>query len=240
MRYKNLSLRRKLTFCLDILLFVLLVLSLSPRLTGLPLHEIIGPLLFFPILIHTLVEWRWFVNYIGRFLKVATLWDKFNLFLNTLLFIALIFEIVSGLVISQVLLPFGNVKTINDAHWRFWHNQISTLTMFLVGFHLALSWNRIVFYFKKGTNSPQGKKRGISINIVSTLYRICIFCMLAGMVAILSFLVLGNPSAARLYTGDEIARFRPTVFHGILQFSGETFLVVMTCVVARRWFKVRL
>jgi hypothetical protein len=106
MRYKNLSLRRKLTFCLDLLLFALLVLSLSPRLTGLPLHEIFGLFLFVPILIHTLVEWRWFVNYIRRFFKATTLRDKFNLFLNALLFMALIFEIVSGLVISQVLGPF--------------------------------------------------------------------------------------------------------------------------------------
>jgi hypothetical protein len=132
------------------------------------------------------------------------------------------------------------VKTINDTRWRFWHNQISTLTMFLVGFHLALSWKRIVFYFKKGTNSPQGKKRKISINIPSSLYRICILCMLSSVVAILSLLLLGKPSVERLCTGDEIARFQPTVFHGTLQFFGETSLVVITCFVARKWFKVRL
>ena len=240
MRYQNLSLRRKFIFCLDILLFVLFVLSLSPRLTGLPLHEIIGLFLFFPILTHILVEWRWFVNYFGRFFKTTTIRDKFNLLLNVLLFIALIFQIISGLVISQVLLPFVNVKTINDAKWRFWHNQISTLTMFLVGFHLALSLNRIVFYFSKKTNSPRGKKRKISINIKSSLYRTCILCMLASIVAILSLLILGKPSVERLYTGDEIARFRPTVFHGVLQFSGENFLVVITCFIARKWFKVRL
>src|SRR4051812_43450498 len=114
MRYKTLSPRRKLIFSLDILLFTFFLLSLSPRLTGLPLHEIIGLFLFFPIVIHTLVEWRWFVNYIGRLFRTSTIRDKFNLLLNVFLFIALVFEIVSGLVISQVLLPFLNVKTIND------------------------------------------------------------------------------------------------------------------------------
>src|SRR5438552_525139 len=125
MRYKTLSLRRKLIFCLDILLFIFFLLILSPRLTGLPLHEIIGLFLFFPIVIHTLVEWRWFVNYISRLFKSSSTRDKFNLLLNVFLFMALVFEIFSGLVISQVLLPFLKIKTINDASWRFWHNQIS-------------------------------------------------------------------------------------------------------------------
>lgn len=123
------------------------------------MHEIIGAFLFLPVLIHVLVEWKWFVAYITRFIKTATKRDRFNLILNILLFVTLIFEIVSGLVISQVLVPYFHIKTINDARWRFWHNQISTLTMFLVGFHLALSINRLLSYFSK-TSLMAEKKKG--------------------------------------------------------------------------------
>lgn len=240
MRYKNLSLRRKLIFYLDVLLFDLFVLSLSPRLTGLPLHELIGLLLFFPIMIHISIEWRWLVNYIGLFFKAATKRDRFNLLLNVLLFLALLFQIFSGLVISQVLLPSINIKTINDNTWRLWHAQIATATMFLVGFHLALNLNKIAFYFKRKTTSLQEKKGTITLSIRTTLYRLCILCLLACVVAIVSLVILGKPSVERLYTGNEIVEFRPTVFQGVLQLLSQVFFVLITCLIARKWLRVRM
>jgi len=127
MHYKNLSVRGKLVFCLDILLFDLFVLSLSPTLTGLPLHEIIGALLFLSIIMHVSIEWHWFSKYIRRLFKTTKKRDKFNLLLNTIVFLGLIFQVVSGLVISQVLLPFFNIKTINDINWFSWHAQMHWL-----------------------------------------------------------------------------------------------------------------
>src|SRR4051794_9190084 len=98
-------------------------------LTGLPMHEIIGAFIFFPVLIHILIEWKWFTNYFRRFFKNAGTRDKFNLLLNSLLFTALVFQIISGLMISQVLLPFFHIKTIDAERWRLWHNKTSTVTM---------------------------------------------------------------------------------------------------------------
>jgi hypothetical protein len=239
MCYKNLSLRKKLIFSLDILLFDLFLLSLSPRLTGLPLHEIIGFFLFLPIITHLLIGWNWLANYIGRFFKAGTKRDKFNLLLNVLLFIALLFQLVSGLLTSQVLLPFINVKTINDNHWRIWHAQIATMSMLLVGFHLALNLNRILFYFKGKTKTLTEKKENISINIKLTSYRIFILLLLIAIVAILSLIILGKPSVENQYTGDEIAEFKPAIFYGIIQLLSQVFFVVLTCWIARKWLKVK-
>lgn len=142
--------RRKLLLILDVLLFVLFVLCLSPRLTGLGLHEIVGAFIFIPITIHVIVEWAWLTNYIKRFIKGAKLRDKFNLVLNLALFIAILFQFFSGLVISKVLLPSLGWQAYNKAlTWRYWHNQVSTITMFLVGFHLALSWKQVRSYLIK-------------------------------------------------------------------------------------------
>lgn len=240
MRYKSLSLRRKIIFCLDVLLFDLFVLSLSPRLTGLPLHEMIGLFLFFPLIIHISIEWRWLVNYISRFFKPTTKRDRFNLLLNVLLFVALLFQIFSGLVISQVLLPFFNIKTINDNNWRLWHAQIATAAMLLVGFHLALNLNKIAFYFKRKAITFQEKKGTFTINFKSALYRIGILCLFACVVAIVSLLILGKPSVERLYTGNEIVEFRPNVFYGFVQLLSQVFFVLITSLIARKWLKVRM
>jgi hypothetical protein len=51
---------------------------------------------------------------------------------------------------------------------------------------------------------------------------------------------LGAPTLRRLVRQNEIARFAPTLGHGLLQLLGETSLVVFAAWVARRGLKVRL
>lgn len=104
MNYKK-YIQRNFTLFLDLLLFISFVLCLSPRLKGLPLHEITGTLFLLPIFIHVVIEWKWLTNYIRRFINKSSVRDKFNLFLNVILFIAIIFQIVSGIAISQYLAP---------------------------------------------------------------------------------------------------------------------------------------
>lgn len=62
----------------------------------------------------------------------------------------------------------------------------------------------------------------------------------AGAIGAAAYLWLGPPSAARLYPHDEIARFRPTAEHGLLQFAGEGFLLLLVAYAGRRWLRVRL
>jgi hypothetical protein len=50
----------------------------------------------------------------------------------------------------------------------------------------------------------------------------------------------GAPSAMRRVRQNEIARFSPTLAHGVGQLLGETGLVVLAAWIARRGLKVRL
>lgn len=52
--------------------------------------------------------------------------------------------------------------------------------------------------------------------------------------------ILGLPSTARRYPADEIARFRPTLGHGVLQLGGEALLLIGIVYVGRRWLRMRL
>ena len=56
-----------------------------------------------------------------------------------------------------------------------------------------------------------------------------------------AFLWLGPPALAREYhVKNEVARFAPTVGHGLLQLGGETFLLVLVAFAGRRWLRIRL
>ncbi|HVX50336.1 MAG TPA: DUF4405 domain-containing protein [Chitinophagaceae bacterium] len=240
MQNKKYFTRRKLVLILDIVLFLSFMLCLSPRLTGLPLHEIVGVFIIIPAVTHVIVEWKWLANYIKRFIARAKARDRVNLVLNVALFIAIIFQVFSGLVISKVLAPFMGWRSYNQAlSWRYWHNQGSTITMFLTGFHLALSWKQVRSYFIKKFRPAASNKR-INIRYRSVLRSLAILLALSGIISAIAFMLIGPPVNTYRYHFDDISRFMPTFGHGFLQLFGETFFVLTTAFVAIRWLKVRL
>jgi len=113
---------RRLIVFLDTTLLIIFIMLLSPRMTGLPLHEVLGFVFFIPVIIHLLIAWPWIQNSTRKFFKAATIRTRFNFFLNTILFILVITELVSGFIISQVVLPGLGINTINDRTWRSVHN----------------------------------------------------------------------------------------------------------------------
>jgi hypothetical protein len=70
--------------------------------------------------------------------------------------------------------------------------------------------------------------------------RVACLCIAAALIAAFPYLWLGRPSRAREYRQDEIARFSPTVVHGVVQLLGETLLLSGVVYVSRRWLRVRL
>lgn len=107
-------------FAVDVFLFGLILLMLSPRLTGLPVHEWLGLALGIPVVVHLLLSWSW----ISR----ATL---------------VVLEILSGVVISVVALPALGISTIEDGAWRLLHNRFLNFLVILVGVHIAMNWNAL-------------------------------------------------------------------------------------------------
>jgi phosphoglycerate dehydrogenase-like enzyme len=70
--------------------------------------------------------------------------------------------------------------------------------------------------------------------------RLLIVVLATAFVGAAMYLANGAPSLRRKVRQNEIARFAPTVGHGLFQLFGETLLVVGAAVVARRVVKVRL
>jgi len=151
--------RRRFVVFLDTTLLVIFILLLSPRMTGLALHEILGFIFFIPIIIHLLIAWPWIQNTTRKVFRTASRRTRFNFFLNTVLFIILITELVSGITISQVVLPKVGTSTINDRSWRAAHNLPLNFFVLFVGLHIAINWSWIAVAFKKRPDSSTPRQK---------------------------------------------------------------------------------
>jgi Domain of unknown function (DUF4405) len=128
----------------DASLFVLFLLTRTPRLTGLAVHEILGIVFALFFLVHLLLSWQW-IKSAARRLRAAGAWrTRINYSLNTILFTFTWNAIVSGLIISQVVLPAVHIPSVNDRAWHFLHNGMASLVRIGVGLHIAMNWQWIV------------------------------------------------------------------------------------------------
>ena len=230
-------------FWLDALLLVAFLLLLSPRVTGLPVHEWAGIVFCVPVLVHLLLSWTWIGTTTKRVFSTDDRRARVNYCLNITLFVLIAIEIVSGLVISQVALPFLGVSTINDRSWRALHNQTLNVTHVAVGLHVAMNWQWIVAALRGPSRVREMAVRGglrLAPSLRHAVGRSALVLLGAGVVAAGSFALLGRPSEARRYHQNEVLRFAPTPAHGLGQFAGEAALLAGIVYVGRRWLRVRI
>lgn len=224
---------------LDAILLVVFILLLSPKLTGLAWHEVLGLLFVLPVLVHILVARRWIIGAAKRFLRLADRRDRVNCGLNAILFVLIVIEVFSGIEISRLALPYLGLMTINDETWRLVHNLTLNWTLLVVGLHVAMNWSWILTAVRRRISGKSGRLL-VAATFGAALGWTVLVLMASAIIAAALLVILGKPTQARLYSGDEVSRFSPTIRHGVVQFLGETGLVVLVAYVGRRWLRVRL
>jgi hypothetical protein len=70
--------------------------------------------------------------------------------------------------------------------------------------------------------------------------RTAVFLSAAALVFGGMYLSDGAPAARRRVMQNEVARFTPSFGHGLVQLLGETGLVLLVALIARRGLKIRL
>ena len=231
--------RRILIICLDTALLIIFLLLLSPRMTGLALHEALGIIFFMLLIIHLLISWAWILKSVKKFFKVARR-AQINFILNGILFILAITAIASGFFISQVALPAFGIKTINDRAWRLAHNLPLNFTVLFVALHIAINWKWIASVFRKRLKMTRQANRMVPVKIMTIVLRTSVLLCAMGIVALALYMIIGDPSLKRLNNQNEIARFTPTLGAGVRQFVGETLIIALYAFVARKWLRVKL
>ncbi len=139
----------KVRIFVDIFFVILMVLVLVPQTTGIPIHEWAGFLILIPFLFHLLINWDWIAKNSTRFLKKETNKSRFDYVLNWLLYLAMLVVTVSGIVISEAVLPLFGIHFEPDGFWSLMHTLSATLLMAILGIHIALHWRWIVGAFRK-------------------------------------------------------------------------------------------
>lgn len=125
---------------------------------GLAFHEIAGTAIAFAFAAHILLNLK-FVQKITLRLFDKSLPGKtrFSYFLNVLLLILMIFVIISGLLISRVILP--NFRYGNENWFKISHMGVSYLTLILIGIHIGLHWHWVMKVTQRLLHLKMSKSR---------------------------------------------------------------------------------
>jgi hypothetical protein len=135
--------RRGISLLLDAAMLVIFTALMSWRLTGVPIHEWAAIGLAALLVVHLVIHWHWIETRIARALRGTTRRARFNVLLNTSLFVAMGVAMTSGFVISKVVVPNALTPGV-FLTWHGVHDTSSTATLVIIGLHVALNWDLIV------------------------------------------------------------------------------------------------
>lgn len=149
MNYTNL-----IKLLIDAGIFAGFLISMEPRLTGIPLHEWLTVAGTAAFITHLLLNWSWVVQITRRFLSRVTPQARVNYVLNWLLFVDGVLIMFTGVMISKAVLPALGVQMPMNMFWRNLHSVTADLFIFILGLHLALHWNWVVNCVKRYAFQP--------------------------------------------------------------------------------------
>lgn len=139
---------------LDITIFIGFLIAMEPGSSGLAIHEWLTLSAFATILIHLLLNWSWIAQVTRRFWSSTSLRVRVNYLLNWLMFANGILLMLSGLMISEHVMPTLGMTLPRTFGWRSLHDLSANLELLLLGFHTALHWGWVVTTFRKLVLQP--------------------------------------------------------------------------------------
>lgn len=144
---------------LDVLAFIGFLLALDPRSTGIAIHEWLTIAGTAAIVLHLLLNWNWIAGITRKFFQKVTLKARLNYILNWLFFIDGVVVMLSGIMISEVVLPAFGLLLPEGFAWRQWHSVSADLSLFILALHIALNWDWIVSVVKRYILWPRPRKQ---------------------------------------------------------------------------------
>ena len=125
---------------LDLGMFAGTILLLEPEATGLPVHEWLGLAIAVPIIGHVTLNWPWVAAVARKAFGYLPAMTRVNQFLNTVLFVAMVIAITSGVMVSEVVAPrLASILGVAPA-WLDVHEASANAAVAIVVIHAALHW----------------------------------------------------------------------------------------------------
>jgi len=152
---------------LAMLLMVGLLAALS--FTGLTIHEWLGFALCPIVLLHVVLQGDWFVTQFRR-VRLPGAWrPRINSFLNLTLLFVMAGTLISGVLVSNQVLPLVGESLGRIDVWKWVHDCFNNILLGVVGLHLALNWNWLVAALQRRRPAPPVDEGAPPKNVTSPL-----------------------------------------------------------------------
>lgn len=134
---------------LDATVLVAYLLANNPGATGIAVHEWLSIGLALVICMHAALSWDWIVSTAKRLFAKAKAAPKLNLVVDSVLFLSFVTVMLSGLLISKVVLGAVGIHVATGGVWRVLHTLSSDVALWALAIHFALHWKWIADTVKR-------------------------------------------------------------------------------------------
>lgn len=155
-------------FILDIIIFIGFLLAMDPLTTGIPIHEWLTLAGIAGFILHLLLNWNWIIGLTRKLFKKVAAKARLHYILNWLLFIDGVLVMLTGFMVSEVVLPALGLPSYRNSTWRELHALTADTTFLLLALHLALNWDWVVTIFKRYIWQPLAHDRKKQVPVVVT------------------------------------------------------------------------
>ena len=122
---------------------------MDPRSSGIAVYEWFTLALAGTIIVHLLFNWNWIAEVTKRLFSRGLNGSQVNYILNWALFFDAVLILLSGIMISEIVVPALGFTLPRNFTWRGVHELSTNLSLVLMGLHLAPHWNWIVSTVKR-------------------------------------------------------------------------------------------
>jgi hypothetical protein len=140
---------------LDVTALLLIVVQTNPAISRITIHELIGVALIVPLATHVVLNWTWVTTAIGKFLGKMRPTMRFNLVIDTGLFLSMVCAGFSGVLIVPGLAPAIGLSA--SPLWHAVHLAAANLTIAFLLAHFSLH-ARWMFNALRRVVSPSATK----------------------------------------------------------------------------------
>lgn len=131
-------------YLVDLAIFLAFLVAMDPRSTGIAVHEWLSIAFAAAIITHLILHWSWLVGITRRLFGRITSEARLNYILNWLFFVDMTIIMLTGILISESVLPTVGLSASHSFAWRRLHDLSANLALPILGLHVALHWRWIV------------------------------------------------------------------------------------------------
>ena len=132
--------RARTRLALDAALLVAFIAAYRPAWTGLTVHQWLSIVIVAPLLVHGVVNWEWTLRVVRTFFERLMHMSRLNLVIDAALFVSAVCVMVSGVMVSPMLLSALGVHTAQSPVWHVVHAWSANATIAMLGVHGIVHW----------------------------------------------------------------------------------------------------